>query len=163
MLLVLIRTCVSKFNSFGAKFQTTFFRRQMSSFVVCFDFLTNYQFIKIGSKFIWKAIRLNVKQRRSWWDGSLWVSSESAVCKSLFSSPVAVKQLMSTHNMFQWTKKKNLVTLGKIFSRQHIEIFPENRDFTFHANWQFVWNIKSCFLGKIRNRSICCLLKKPRK
>ena len=43
MLLVLIRTCASKLNSFGAKFQTTFFRRQISPFVVCFDFLTNYQ------------------------------------------------------------------------------------------------------------------------
>ena len=55
-----------------------------------------------------------------------------------------------------------LSTLGKIFSRQHTEIFflffPNKQDLTFHANclqWsQFAWNIKSCFLGKIRKNII---------
>ena len=36
-------------------------------------------------------------------------------------------------------------------------IFPRKQDMTFHANclhWrQFAWNVKSCFLGKIRKRS----------
>ena len=44
------------------------------------------------------------------------------------------------------------------FSRRQIDdiflIFPRKQDFTFHANCllrrQFAWNVKSCFLGKIR-------------
>ena len=64
-----------------------------------------------------------------------------------------------------------LSTLGKIFCRRHFEIFflffPEKKDLTFHANCllrrQFAWNVKSCFLGKIRKiSSICHLLKMPR-
>ena len=49
-----------------------------------------------------------------------------------------------------------LSTLGKIFSRQHIEIFflifPRRQDLTFHADclqWRhFAWNVKSCFPEK---------------
>ena len=45
-----------------------------------------------------------------------------------------------------------------IFSRRQIDdiflIFPRKQDLTFHANCllrrQFAWNVKSCFLGKIR-------------
>ena len=61
-------------------------------------------------------------------------------------------------------------TLGKIFSTQHFEIFllifPRKQDLTFHANYlqwrQFEGNARSCFLGKIRKMSICCLLNLPR-
>ena len=70
------------FNSFGAKFQTTF--------VVCFFYFNKLSF---GKTYICKVERLNVKQRRSRWDGSLshliWIY---AVCKSLLLSPVAVKE-----------------------------------------------------------------------
>ena len=45
-----------------------------------------------------------------------------------------------------------------IFSRRQNDviflIFPRKQDLTFHANCllrrQFAWNVKSCFLGKIR-------------
>ena len=71
------------FNSFGAKFQTTF--------VVCFFYFNKLSF---GKTFICKVKRLNVKQRRSRWDGSLshliWIY---AVCKSLLLSSMAVKEL----------------------------------------------------------------------
>ena len=58
-----------------------------------------------------------------------------------------------------------LSTLGKIFSRRQIDdiflIFPRKQDLTFQANCllrrQFAWNVKSCFLGKIRKtkETIC--------
>ena len=71
-------------NSFGAKFQRTF--------VVCFFFY--FHKLWLGKTFICKVERLNVKQHRSRWDGSLsrliWIY---AVCKSLLLSPVAVKEL----------------------------------------------------------------------
>ena len=44
-------------------------------------------------------------------------------------------------------------------------VFPRKQDLTFHANWihwrQFLWNVKTCFLWKIKKKkiSICCLLK----
>ena len=56
-------------------------------------------------------------------------------------------------------------TLWAIFSRRQILIFllfPEKLDLTFHANclhWrQLAWNIKSCFLGKIREifKTVVC-------
>ena len=45
-----------------------------------------------------------------------------------------------------------------IFSRRQIDdiflIFPRKQDLTFHANCllrrQYAWNVKSCFLGKLR-------------
>ena len=77
------------FNSFGAKFQTTF--------VVCFFYCNKLSF---GKTFICKVERLNVKQRRSRWDGSLsrliW---SYVVCKSLLLSPVAVKELMNLQSI----------------------------------------------------------------
>ena len=47
-------------SSFGAKFQT--------KFVLCI-FIFNK--LSLGKTFICKVERLNVKQRRSWWDGSM--------------------------------------------------------------------------------------------
>ena len=71
------------FNSFGAKFQTTF--------VICFFYFNKLWF---GKMFICKVDRLNVKQRRSRWNGALshliWIY---AVCKSILLLPVAVKEL----------------------------------------------------------------------
>ena len=32
-------------------------------------------------------------------------------------------------------------------------ILPRKQDLTFHANWQFAWTVRSCFLGKIRKIS----------
>ena len=52
---------------------------------------------------------------------------------------------------------KRWSTLGKISSRRHFEIFfPRKRVLTVYANFlqwrQFAWNVKSCFLGKIRKK-----------
>ena len=73
-----------------------------------------------------------------------------------------------------------LSMLGKNFSRQHFEmfckVFPENRNCLFMHEllkrlWhfmqivsrrQFAWNVKACFLEKIRKISVCCLLNLPR-
>ena len=55
-------------NSFAAKFQTTF--------VVCFFFKNKPPLRK---KFICEVERLNVKQRRSRWDGSLWAVSSGSM------------------------------------------------------------------------------------
>ena len=45
--------------------------------------------------------------------------------------------------------------LGKIFSRQHFEIFfPDNKLWDF---MQLAWKLGAYFLGKIRKISICCL------
>ena len=74
---------ISEFNSFGTKCQTTF--------VVCFFYLNKLSF---GKTFICTVKRLNAKQRRSRWDGSLsrliWIY---AVCNNLLLSPVDVKEL----------------------------------------------------------------------
>ena len=81
------------------------FRRHLSSvfffffffFLLFFFFFFVFYFNKLslGKTFICKTDRLNVKQRRSRWDGSLsrliWIY---AVCKSLLLSPVAVKELI---------------------------------------------------------------------
>ena len=67
------------------------FRRHLSS---AFFISTN----SLGKAFICKVDRLNVKQSRSRWDGSLsrliWIY---AVCKSLLLSPVAVKDFIIEH------------------------------------------------------------------
>ena len=71
------------FNFFGPKFQT---------FVVCFSF-SFFNKLSLEKKLIRKAERVDVKQRRSRWDGSsayisrlIWIY---AVCKSLLSPPVS--------------------------------------------------------------------------
>ena len=64
------------FNSFGAKFQMTF--------VICFFFNK----LSIGKKFICKVERLNVKQRRSRWNGSLWTASSRSM---LFAKVIIIK------------------------------------------------------------------------
>ena len=50
--------------------------------------------LSLGKKYICKVDRLNIKQRRSRWDGSMsrliWIY---VVCKSLLLSPVAMKKL----------------------------------------------------------------------
>ena len=48
-----------------------------------------------------------------------------------------------------------LSTMGKNFSRRHFEISPyfsQKTSLTFHANY-LVWNVKSCFLGKLKQMS----------
>ena len=57
------------FNSFGAKFQTTF--------AVCFSFFNK---LSLEKKFIRKVERLNVKQHRSRWDGSYEPSHLDLCC-----------------------------------------------------------------------------------
>ena len=88
-------------NSYSTKFQTTFVVR----FFFCFFFYFNK--LSFGKMFICKVEKLNVKQRRSRWDGSLsrliWIH---AVCKSLLSSPTAVEELKHT---VQFTASKNCV------------------------------------------------------
>ena len=61
-------------NSFGAKFQAIC--------VVCLFVFVRFCFftgnkLSIGKKLICK-VKLNVKQRRSWWDGSLWAVSSGS-------------------------------------------------------------------------------------
>ena len=74
------------FNSFGAKFQTTF--------VVCF-FCNK---LSLGKKLICKVERLDVKLRRSRWDGSYEPSHLDLCClQSLLLSPLAVQELI-----YQW-------------------------------------------------------------
>ena len=53
-------------------------------------------------------------------------------------------------------------TLWANSSDKKLIFFPRKQHLTFHANClrQFAWNVKSCFLGKIRkNTSICRMLK----
>ena len=72
-------------------------------------------------------------------------------CLDLF---VPIFRVKTVRPVFSWcglcAVSLTLSILGKIFSRQYIEIiflfFPENRR-------QFAWNVKSCFLGKIRKIS----------
>ena len=75
------------------------FRRHLSSAFFFFFFVFNFVKLSPGKTFICKVERLNVKQRRSRWDGSMsrliWIY---AVCKSLLWSPVAVKELMKYLN-----------------------------------------------------------------
>ena len=70
----------------------------------------------LGKTFICKVVRLNVKQRRSRWDGLLsrliWIY---AVCKSLLSSPVAVKELSS-----------NPVETGTFISKIKFTLYLDN-------------------------------------
>ena len=68
------------------------FRRHLSS-ALCFNKLS------IGNKFICKVERLNVKQHRFWWDGSLWaVSSESTLFAKAFY-----------HRLWQWKSIQEFV------------------------------------------------------
>ena len=54
----------------------------------------------------------------------------------------------------QKTRIETLSTLGRKFSRQHFEIFyQENKIWQFMQWRQFAWNVKSCFLWKIRKSS----------
>ena len=59
-----------------------------------------------------------------------------------------------------------LSTLGKIFSRRilkYFTYFSHKTGYDISCRRQFTWDVKSCFLGKIRKiSSICCLLKMPR-
>ena len=51
---------------------------------------------------------------------------------------------------FKGWKVSTLSTLVKIFSRLNIFLkFPRKQNLAFHANC-LQWNVKSCFLGKIR-------------
>ena len=60
----------------------------------------------------------------------------------------------------------NLYHSSGIFSRRQTDdiffIFPRKQDLTFHANCllrrQFAWNVKFCFLGKIRKNISKCRL-----
>ena len=77
---------LSNINSFGVEFQTTYFNK-----------------LRLGKTIICKVERLNIKQRRSRW---LIESSHLdlfliifAVCKSLFLSPVAVKEVMKFRSL----------------------------------------------------------------
>ena len=64
---------------------------------------------------------------------------------------------------WNWSSCQMLSSLGKIFSRQHIKIFflffPENRFWHFMLQnlRQFAWNVKSCFLGKLRKSCQCVI------
>ena len=75
------------------------FRRQISD-DIC-RLLFYFDKLSLGKTLIYKVDRLNVKQRRSRWDGSLscliWIY---AVCKSLLLSSVAVKELNNV-NVFR--------------------------------------------------------------
>ena len=61
------------------------------------------QQLLLGKTIICKIERLNIKQHRSRWDGSLshliWIC---AVCKSLLLSPVAVKELNNFSSETAW-------------------------------------------------------------
>ena len=70
--------------------------------------------------------------------------------------------LLSTYSqrhVFTWCELFNLYHSLGIFSRWQIDIFlifPRKQDLTFHANClleKFAWNVKFCFLGKIRKIS----------
>ena len=79
------------FNSFNAKFQTT---------LIC-RLLFYFNKLSLGKTFICEVQRLNVKQRRFRQDGSvsslIWIY---AVCKSLFLSCVAMKELNISFQTF---------------------------------------------------------------
>ena len=74
----------------------------------------------------------------------LWVSPARVLFCRFFRAPSLI---LLTYSM-----------LGKDFTKQHLEIFfllfSPKQELTFHANclqWrQIAWNVKSCFLGKIR-------------
>ena len=81
------------------------------------------------------------------------------------SSHKGISVLSRKTNWTPSSKKSafNLYHSLGIFTRRQIDdiflIFPRKQDLTFHANClpqeticgrQFAWNVKSCFLGKIR-------------
>ena len=99
--------------------------------------------------------------------------------------PSSVKQIHLLLHLYHFPKRQSLpfiqtgnddtqcIALWLKFSVDYILkhfsyfFFPRKQVLTFHANclqWrQFAWNVKSCFLGKIRNvSSICHLLNYPR-
>ena len=80
-----VNSCLIRY---GLTLSVPNFRRQI---VVCFFYFYK---LSLGKTFICTLDRLNVKQHRSRWDGSLshliWIY---AVCKSLLLLPVAVKEL----------------------------------------------------------------------
>ena len=58
--------------------------------------------------------------------------------------------------VYWWWHSKTYWNISLIFSRKQV--------LTFHANWrQFAWNVKTCFLGKIRKLSPVCLCRKSPK
>ena len=125
-----MRRVTSSLLEYAREFSSTLsapnFRRHLSSvffcvfffvvffFCFCFFFILFYFFfylnkLSFGKTFICKVERLNVKQRRSRWDGSLsrliWIY---AVCKGLLLSHVAVKELTTKESLKRttsWTTK----------------------------------------------------------
>ena len=149
-------------NSIGAKFQTTF--------VVCF-FLNKY---RLEKKFLWKVERLNYKQHRSRWDGSLWAvwSGSMLFAKSLLSSPVAVKELMPYRNEVEqsvktilWLNEGNFyfeirrwLTTSRhcrrrvLYVRNHNAVFAKST-FFYHVSY-FVWSILKIIERRVRRWGI---------
>ena len=90
-------------NSFSAKFQTTL--------VVCFSFFNK---LSLGKKFIRKVERLNVKQRRSRWDGSYEPSLLDLCC---LQKPIIIA--------YGSERVKITFNYSAITSFRHISIIPQ--------------------------------------
>ena len=110
---------------------------------------------------------------------SICLPSQELLMKERICSPCPLtpekimgSKFFSVRAVSHWTVRQtfsvNLYQSLGIFSRWQIDdiflIFPSKQDSTFYANCllrrQFAWNVKSCFLGKIRkNISKCRLLK----
>ena len=88
--------------------------------------------LTFGKKFICKVERLNVKQYRSRWDGSLsrliWTYT---VCKSLLLLPVTVKELTLIPSLSRITVRVRVITWKCEFSTQ-IAIISAHLDVGFN-------------------------------
>ena len=62
-----------------------FFRRQISDFICR---LLWFNKLSTGKKFICKVERLDVKQCRSWWDGSWWAVSSGSTLFAKMQKPI---------------------------------------------------------------------------
>ena len=127
------------------------FRRNLSSAFLYFDKLL------FGKTFMCKVERLNFKQRRSRWDGSMsrliWIH---AVCKILLIPPVAVKKF----RFCGIANKGNIWVLVKNYLNTYtlsLHSLREDLDETVHSNNQFeefcdiankvnIWNLEGKFI-----------------
>ena len=129
-----------------------------------------YAKIKIKNKKIWKIFMLEAV----FWEASEWPRSKYSWLSSwipgfrFYSDPARGEYSfwlygVSLHRACHYHPVIILIWLNLyhslgIFSRRQTDdiflIFPRKQDLTFHANCllrrQFAWNVKSCFLGKIR-------------
>ena len=122
-----------------------------------------------GKTFTCKVLRLNVKQRRSRWDGSLWAVSSGSMLFAKKKTKNKTKKTNYYYRLWQWKSSTTLrrakprPDLRKQFTWQIVGIFlnwhlnshpphkKKKKYIQIVARRHFVWNVKQVFWEKCKN------------